>query len=247
MKSSFYIILIIASLFSFTTSNEKINNPQKNQITTINISHSAFNTLLNKYVTSTGDVNYKGFKSEEAELKSYIDHLKANYPKTSWLRNEQLSYWINLYNALTINLILEHYPIKSITKIDKAWDTKIILIDGKSYTLNDIENKVIRPTFQEPRIHFAVNCAAKSCPKLLNEAFTASKLEQQLQKQTIDFINNPQQNTLTSTHVTVSKIFEWYAPDFGNIPVFLNKYSKTKISQNAKVSYQEYQWGLNGY
>ena len=221
---------------------QKVTETEK--ITTV--SHAVFNSLLKKYVTSTGVVNYAGFKTEHSKLKGYINTLKANSPKASWTRNEKLAYWINIYNALTIDLLLNNYPLKSIMKIDKAWDKNVVTIDGKNYTLNTIENKVIRPTFKEPRIHFAVNCGAKSCPKLLNEAFTAGRLNAQLQKQTIAFINNTSQNELTENKVKISKIFEWYASDFGNITTFLAKYSKTTISPKAKVSYNEYNWDLNG-
>jgi hypothetical protein len=227
-----------------TTQTQKIERTNTTDKET-SVTHTSFNTLLTKYVTSEGVVNYKGLKTEQSKLKTYIASLQSNSPNSSWSRNEKLAYWINIYNALTINLLLDNYPIASITKINKAWDTQITTINGKSYTLNDIENKVIRPTFNEPRIHFAVNCGAKSCPKLLNQAFTADKLEGQLQKQTIAFINSTQ-NKLTVNKVQVSKIFEWYAADFGNIIIFLNKYSKTKINSNAKVSYLEYQWDLNG-
>lgn len=209
------------------------------------VDHSAYSSLLTKYVTTAGDVNYKGFKTDHGELKKYIDLLKENAPQTSWSRNEKLSYWINLYNALTINLILDNYPIESITKIDKAWDTQIVTIAGKGYTLNDIENKVIRPTFKEPRIHFAVNCAAKSCPKLLNEAFVPEKLEAQLEKQTKAFVNNATYNKVAANKVQVSKIFEWYAVDFGNLITYLNKYSIIKISSSAAIEYIAYDWQLN--
>jgi len=207
--------------------------------------HSSYNTLLKKYVTSEGAVNYNGIKSEAKVLSNYIETLKSNAPKSSWSRENKLAYWINLYNALTLNLIVKNYPLNSITDIDKAWDTPITTIAGKSYTLNNIENDLIRPTFKEPRIHFAVNCAAKSCPKLLNEAFVGSKLNAQLEKQTKAFINNHTYNKISSNSVQVSKIFEWYAVDFGNLVQYLNKYSNTKINSTAKVSYIEYNWQLN--
>ena len=211
------------------------------------VSHAAFNTLLVKHVSNSGVVNYKGFKNEQNKLKIYINTLSANSPQPSWTRNQKLAYWINFYNALTIDLLLTNYPITSIMNIDNAWDKKIITIDGESYTLNDIENKVIRPNFNEPRIHFAVNCGALSCPKLLNEAFVPEKLDAQLEKQTIAFINNTSQNKIDTDKVMISKIFEWYSSDFGNIIAFLNRYSKIKIEAKAKVSYLDYQWSLNGY
>jgi hypothetical protein len=269
MIKSFYTFMIATTIFSYSQAKENTiskNSPKTEPISELikdnkelptpelktnynqeaAISHSTFNTLLIKHVTKNGVVNYKGFKNDHSKLKTYINTLKNNSPKPSWSRNESLTYWINLYNALTIDLLLDNYPIQSITKIDKAWDTKILTIDSQDYTLNDIENKVIRPTFNEPRIHFAVNCGAKSCPKLLNEAFVAEKLESQLEKQTTSFINNSSQNVITASNAQISKIFEWYASDFGNIVYFLNKYSMTKINTDAKIGYLEYEWALNG-
>lgn len=248
MKKSIYTLFLCASVIAWSEINHTNSYPAntKEQTTTHSANHTVFNTLLQQYVTNEGFVNYKGFKGDHQKLKGYINSLEKNAPQSSWSKNEELAYWINLYNSLTIDLLLDKYPVTSITKIEKAWDTKITTIGGITYTLNDIENKVIRPKFNEPRIHFAVNCGAASCPKLLNEAFTADKLEGQLQNQTLAFINNPTENKLSANKIQLSKIFEWYAADFGNITVFLNKYSKTKINSTAKISYLEYNWDLNG-
>ena len=118
-------------------------------------------------------------------------------------------------------------------------------LGSKTLSLNDIENEIIRPTFKEPRIHFAVNCAAKSCPPLLNKAWTASNLEANLEKQTKAFINNSKYNTISSGSAQVSKIFEWYAVDFGDLRTYLNKYSNTKLSSSASINFAEYDWQLN--
>ena len=240
MKKSIYTIFTIifaAILISFIEKSQE-------DATTI---HDEYNQLLTRYVSKEGIVNYKEFKNEQQKLTQYIAKLKNTPPQDSWTSNEQLAYWINLYNSLTINLLLKNYPIESITKIDKAWDTKIVTIDNKDYTLNSIENEVIRPIFSEPRIHFAVNCGAKSCPKLLNEAFTAQKLESQLQRQAISFINNTSLNEINENKISISKIFEWYAVDFGSITTYINNYTTTKVKKDAEVSYLEYDWGLNGY
>ena len=237
MKKSIYTFFLTASVIAYSgingltcEGNETIQSTERKRI-----SHASVNSLLTKYVTDEGVVNYKGFKTEHNKLKTYITFLETHSPEVNWSKNEKLAYWINLYNSLTIDLLLDNYPIASITKIE-----------GKDYTLNEIENKIIRPIFNEPRIHFAVNCGAKSCPKLLNEAFTGDKLEAQLQKQTIAFINNSIENQLTTSSAQISKIFEWYAADFGEIVPFLNKYSDIKVKLNAKISYSEYNWQLNG-
>jgi hypothetical protein len=211
------------------------------------ISHFPLDAMLKRYVSSNGSVNYDGFKNDHSRLKAYLSELSHHTISDSWSRNEKLTYWINAYNAFTIDLILQNYPVKSIMDINggKAWDLKFIKLGDKTYSLNQIENEIIRPTFKEPRIHFAVNCAAQSCPKLMNGAFFADKLDAQLEKQTKAFVNNTTKNSISETSISVSKIFEWYSDDFGNLISFLNKYSDTKIKSNATISYMEYKWNLN--
>lgn len=208
--------------------------------------HSVFNSLLSSYV-SNGNVNYNGFKGSQAKLKTYISDLTTNAPAGDWSRNEKLAYWMNLYNAATINLILDNYPLKSIMDLDggKPWDTKRVTVDGKSYSLNDIEHKIIRPTFKDARIHFAVNCAAKSCPPISSTAFTGKNVNSELNRITKAFINSSA-NQISGSSMSISKIFEWYAEDFGNITEYINKYSSTKVSSGADVSYIDYDWALNG-
>ncbi|MFK7947007.1 MAG: DUF547 domain-containing protein [Saprospiraceae bacterium] len=211
-------------------------------------SHSAFNTLLGKYVTSSGTVNYAGFKSQKSALDSYLKDLEENPVQSSWSKNEKMAYWINLYNAATIKLIVDNYPTSSIKNINggKPWDKRWIKSGSKTYTLNEIENSVLRPQFKDARIHFAVNCAALSCPRLMNKAFTASNLNSLLEENTRWFINNSTFNEISEKKIQISKIFDWYSSDFGNIIDYLNKYSNTEIKSNAKVSYKEYEWKLNG-
>lgn len=210
-------------------------------------SHDAFNTLLKKYVNSSGEVNYAGFKKQKGDLEKYLKDLEENTVQNDWSRNEKMAYWINLYNAATIKLVLDHYPVSSIRDINAGnpWDKRWIKVGSKTYTLNEIENSILRPKFSDPRIHFAVNCAAKSCPRLMNQAFTASNLNKLLDENARWFINNATFNSITARSVKISKIFEWYSADFGNIIDYLNKYSKTTIKSNAKVSYEEYNWDLN--
>jgi hypothetical protein len=208
--------------------------------------HDLFNQLLKKYVKN-GKVNYSGIIKDKAQLETYLDQLRKSAPGKSWSRDEQLAYWINAYNAFTIKLIVDNYPVNSIMDISngKPWDVNWIKIGGKAYSLNDIENSIIRPQFKEPRIHFAVNCAAISCPPLASEAFTAVNLDALLEKQTRAFISNNKFNTIASSEVEISKIFEWYAGDFSNLISFLNKYSDQEINASAKVKFKEYDWTLN--
>lgn len=209
-------------------------------------SHTAWNTILQKHVTSSGKVNYSALKQSPAALNAYLETLSKTPPQANWSKKESLAYWINAYNAFTIKLIVDNYPVSSITKLHdgKAWDVKWINIGKKVYSLNNIENDIIRPTFKEPRIHFAVNCAAQSCPTLMNRAWTAANLEASFEVQTRKFVNNTRFNKITDKGAQLSKIFEWYAGDFDDLKTFINKYSTTKI-KTSSISYLDYNWGLN--
>ena len=208
-------------------------------------SHQAFDDLLRKHVSSAGKVNYAGFKQDQAKLTAYIKQLEGQPVESGWSKNKKLAFWINTYNANTISLILNNYPIKSITDLEggKPWDKKFVKADGKTLTLNNIENDIIRPTFKDARIHFAVNCAAKSCPPLMNKAWTESNLQSELEKRAKSFINNSKYNTISSGSATISKIFEWYAVDFGSLNDYLAKYSE--VNSSTQISYNEYDWSLN--
>lgn len=222
------------------------------------ISHEIWNNLLKKYVNDKGFVNYAGFKKDQKELKKYLDILSNNAPNEKWTQNEQLAYWINAYNAFTVQLILDNAD-KGLTSIkdigDKikipfintAWDIKFIKINGKVLDLNNIEHGIIRKKFNEPRIHFALVCAAKSCPPLRNEAFVAEKLDAQLDSQAIAFINDSFKNQVSKNSLKISKIFSWYGSDFkGNLIDWINKYAKTKANSDAQIKYLDYDWALNG-
>ena len=145
-------------------------------------------------------------------------------------------------------MILENYPLKSIRDIGEPWDIVFIKVGDKEYSLNDIEHNIIRKEFDEPRIHFALVCAAKSCPPLLNEAYSADKLDLQLQQQGEKFINNPKKNEIAMDNIKISKLFDWYKGDFTkneSLIDFLNGFAKTKISADAKIGFTDYDWGLN--
>ena len=208
-------------------------------------SHAAFDALLSKNVRADGKVNYKNFQADKVALDGYIKTLSDNVPQDSWSKNDKMAYWINAYNALTIKTIVSNYPLSKITDLDggKTWDVKRFTLGGKKMSLNDIENTILRP-MGDARIHFAINCAAKSCPPILNKAFTAANLNDLLEMRTKSFINSSA-NTLKTNEIKVSKVFDWYGKDFGNVAVFVGKYAKTKVAATAKVSFGEYDWQLN--
>ena len=209
--------------------------------------HQKWNDLLQKHVSENGNVDYKGFKKDQAALQSYLELLSKNLPEKSWTKNATLAYWINAYNAYTVKLILDNYPIKSIKKIDSPWDAAFINLGNKKYSLGQIEHKILRK-MNEPRIHFAINCASYSCPNLLNQAYTEKQLNNQLEAVAKSFINDKTKNTITANSIEISSIFDWFTGDFkkkGTLIDFLNKYSSVKINAKAKISYKEYNWNLN--
>ena len=208
--------------------------------------HSTWDAVLNKNVSSTGDVNYKAIKSNPTKLNSYLEQLTNAKPNKTWSKEEILAFYINAYNAFTVKLIIDNYPTKSIKDIKKPWDQKFITIDGKQLSLNNIEHDILRK-LDEPRIHFAINCASISCPKLLNKAFTANDLDNQLERVTKAFINSSE-NTITEKKIEISKLFTWFKGDFttnGTIVDYFNKYSDITIHKKAKIKFKDYNWNLN--
>jgi hypothetical protein len=209
--------------------------------------HEAFNTLLIANVSESGVVNYKGFIQNRKVLEDYISSLGKSLPAETWTKEDKLAYWMNAYNAMTIDLIIRNYPIKSIKDIKKPWDQRLWKLGENWYNLNEIEHQILRK-MAEPRIHFGINCASFSCPPLLNEAFSASKVNEQLNIVSFRFINDPQRNNISEMSVEISEIFSWFAKDFkkdGSLFEFLNKYSKVQIHPKAKKKYKKYDWTLN--
>jgi hypothetical protein len=209
--------------------------------------HSNFDQLLKKQVTKDGKVNYAAIKKDKETLSTYITNLNSNAPNDTWSKNDKFAYYMNAYNAMTIDLIISNYPTKSIKDIKDPWEQHNWKLDGKSVSLNEIEHEILRK-MNDPRIHIGINCASFSCPPLLNEAFTAEKVQQQLEKLAIQFVNDPKRNKITKDRVEVSKIFRWFKGDFtknGDLIDFLNKYSNIAIDEDARVRYMDYNWELN--
>jgi len=209
--------------------------------------HSMWSAILKENVTKNGNVNYPGIKAN-AGFEKYLTALTSAHPDASWSKNERLAYWINAYNAFTVKLINDNWPVKSIKDIGSPWKKKFITIEGNTYSLEDIEHNILRKKYDEPRIHFAINCASFSCPKLLNVAFTSDGIDGQLDKVTRSFINDSARNKITADSVEVSKIFDWFKGDFtknGSLKDYINKYSTTKIGDNQKIGHLSYNWNLN--
>jgi Protein of unknown function, DUF547 len=241
MKKIPFIVALIAFLITSVSAQNAVEKTTKKT----GLDHSVWNDLLKKHVSATGKVNYKGFKTDLELLDTYMRSLNENAPSENATKEERLAYWINAYNAVTVRLIVANYPLTSITKLDagKPWGVKRYSNGGKKISLNDIENNILRP-MGDARIHFALNCAAKSCPPLLNEAFTAENVNKLLEQRTKQFINSSR-TVIEKDEIKVSKIFDWYGKDFGNVVDFVNKYAKTKAPKTAKVTYLDYDWNLN--
>jgi hypothetical protein len=215
------------------------------------IDHSAWDAQLKKYVQSNGKVNYKAWKNDREGLHKYCEYLSANEPKKGTSPAARKAYWMNVYNAFTIKLVLEHYPVKSINDIGgliKPWDIKFFKIGNKVLDLNFVEHKILRVQFNDPRIHVGINCASISCPRLSNIAFTESNVDAELEKLMKEFVNDPSKNRITSDKMELSEIFNWFESDFTkkqSLIDYLNKYSSVKINKSATKTHLPYNWNLN--
>ena len=208
--------------------------------------HHRWNNQLQEFVSETGLVNYKAWKKNQNSLDAYINTLSNNPPRDGASKNYKLAYWINAYNSLTIKLILENYPLKSIKEIESPWNIKCFNMEGNNYSLGEIEHKILRK-MGESRIHFAINCASISCPKLLNKAYQEKKIESQLVSATSSFLLDPSKNVLTNKKLSLSKIFFWFKKDFGSKKErldFIKKYSNLKFDKPI-INYLDYDWSLN--
>lgn len=226
---------------------DKDDAMEKDNTTPEAFDHNLWNTLLQSHVSDAGNVDYKAFKSDASKLRAYIDLLSTNMPNDGWSREDKLAYWINAYNALTVDLIIRNYPLNSIKDIKNPWDQRLWKLGEKWYNLNEIEHQILRK-MDEPRIHFAIVCASFSCPKLQNTSFTASNLEGQLTDATKTFLADNNRNNISANSLQLSKIFKWFSKDFktnGSVIDFIDLYTDVDISPNAKKTYKTYNWDLN--
>ena len=213
---------------------------------------SIFDSLLQKNVDKTGRVDYQSLKNNETLLDNYLAYIQNNEPTKDWSSNKKKAFWINTYNAYTIKIILNNYPLKSIRdiKIDgkTAWKIPFVKIGQKRYTLDQIEHKILRKKFNDPRIHVGINCASVSCPRLWNFAFTEDNIASSLDNLMKVFINDTTRNKISKNNVALSEIFNWFSKDFiknGTIINYLNTYAAIKISEKASIKYLTYDWSLN--
>lgn len=228
------------------------------------LNHAPWDRFLATYVTiddhGAARVRYGDVTTADRDaLNQYISKL-SKAPLSRMPRDRQRAFWINLYNALTVDLVLDHYPVKSIRKIKPGflpvgpWDMELITVEGRRLTLNDIEHRILRPLWQDPRIHYALNCAAAGCPNLQRQAFTADNTEALLEAGALAFINDPRGVEFDRRgRLTVSKIYAWFKEDFGGtvdgVLDHLRHYAGPELSERLadtrRIARYRYDWPLN--
>ena len=230
------------------------------------VEHEVFDAFLKRYVddahpSGINHVRYGDVSAESREeLAAYVRSLEA-VAIDGLARDEQKAYWINLYNALTLTIILDHYPVESIRDIDISpglfadgpWGAKLVTIEEEKVSLDDIEHRILRPIWKDPRLHYAVNCASIGCPNLQAEAFTAANTERLLEKGAADYVNHPRGAGKEGGKLTLSSIYNWFKADFGGtregVVEHLRRYAREPLRSEleafaGKVKYR-YDWGLN--
>ncbi|MEM8774337.1 MAG: DUF547 domain-containing protein [Pseudomonadota bacterium] len=227
------------------------------------VDHSAWTKLLGKYVKrDSSGLNRFGYAkvsaADKAALDAYIQSLEK-VKITDRSRAVQKAYWLNLYNAVTVDLILDNYPVRSIRDIKSGlisigpWGKELVTVESTDLTLDNIEHNILRPIWKDPRIHYGVNCASVGCPNLHTKAFTARNTEKLLDQLARDYVNNPRGLSISGDRVTVSKIYKWFAYDFGNseegVLNHLAQYAtpdrRAALERVGSISKSKYDWALN--
>lgn len=239
---------------------------QRDNASAMTIDHGLWAGLLTAYLKPSPDgINRFAYgkvsKSARKDLKTYLDALsKAQVSKLA--EREQRAFWANLYNALTIEVILDHYPVKSIRDISISpglfaigpWGKKLIEVEGRSLSLDDIEHKILRKVWKDPRVHYSVNCASIGCPNLPAEPFTGAKLEKMLDDGARAYVNHPRGVSVDDRgRVKASRIYDWFSEDFGasdaNVLAHLRQYAaaplRAKLEQAKSIASYDYDWSLN--
>lgn len=213
--------------------------------------YASYDAILKGHVTN-GVVDYRAIKAAPTALNGYLAELATVSEREfkTWTESQQIAFLVNLYNAATLKLIVEHYPVKSIKDIGGVfkgpWNQKVVRLFGKAITLNNLEHDIIRKQFKEPRIHMALVCAAKGCPPLRSEAYTAEKLDAQLDDQSRTYLAGPRGLRIDRANgaAHISAIFKWYGEDFESVLDFVDKYSGQSV-KGLKLRYLDYDWSLN--
>ncbi len=254
----FLLILSVCSVFFLYHYRVEADSRTQQSMEDAAFSHKLFDEVLQEHVDEKGQVNYTKLKANPEKFEAYLDLLAVAKP-AEWSYNEQLTFWINAYNALVIKGVVDHYPITSVRKVklfNGFFSRLKFQAAGKTYTLDQIEHGILRVEFPDPRVHFAIVCASSSCPPLGNRAFSAETLEEHLESVTLNFIRNPAQVRINRAKRTVhlSKIFKWYKDDFkigyDGVVDFLADYLPPEdgeylLSTEVKLRHLDYDWTLN--
>lgn len=229
------------------------------------IDHSAWASFLSTYVNRSPDginrVDYGDVTDADRDsLNAYIDSMQS-LTISGYSRPEQFAYWVNLYNAVTVDIILDHYPVNSIRdiKLSKGllskgpWSKKLLDIEGKELSLNDIEHRILRPIWRDPRIHYAVNCASIGCPNLMAEPYTAENTERLLDRGAEDYVNHSRGVRIDNGRLDVSSIYAWFESDFGGSDAgvidHIKRYAEPALAKSLHgingISGDDYDWSLN--
>jgi hypothetical protein len=255
MKTLAQLLIVIAIISATATAHAE--------------SHRLFTALLSDHVHN-GWVNYSDLR-KDSRLNEYLTQLADTDPAKLTTKNDKLAFWINAYNAYTLKIICDNYPVESINDLHwggliigtvlkkTVWDRDFVLINHTKTTLNAIEHEIIRPLFGEPRAHFALVCASKSCPPLRSEAYEGDHLDEQLDEQAKRFLSDSTKNWYDSRkkEAHISKIFSWFSGDFGKDDIailnFIGRFLQGELGpallahpENWSITYTEYDWHLNG-
>jgi hypothetical protein len=236
-----------------------------------NDSDAAYDALLSRYVKASPDgvnrVDYAGWRAvaaDRAALDGYIAELSARRP-SAMTREEAFAFWGNLYNAVTLKVVLDRYPVASIRDIKSdswfdpkayagPWRQSRVTVEGRKLSLDDIEHSIMRPTFKDPRVHYVVNCASYGCPNLMNRAWRAGTLEADLDAAARAFVNHPRGvSALPSGALKVSSIYKWFIEDFGGNDAgliahfrnFANPDLQSRLATASRIAEDDYDWSLN--
>ena len=228
------------------------------------IDFAAWNEFLARYLVVGEDginrVAYGRVLPADHEALSLQVAALAGLPITAYRRAEQQAYWLNLYNALTVRVVLDHYPVASIRDIKPGgplsfgpWSKKLLHIEGEEVSLDDIEHRILRPFWHDPRLHYALNCASLGCPNLRPRAFAAAAMDVTLDDAARAYVNHPRGARVAGGGLFVSSIYRWYAPDFGGsdaaIIAHLRRYAAPPLSAAlapiTAIAGDQYDWSLN--
>ena len=212
------------------------------------VDYNIWNSLLSMYVNINGLVDYNSLDKSEPELDKFLEILSTTKIDNTWSNNDKMAYWINVYNAFTIKLVLKNYPIDSIKDLSNPWGKEFFKINGVLMSLGHVEHKILRK-FNDPRIHFAINCASLSCPRIIRIPYKGKNVDRLLERQTLEYLNNKKVNIITDDTYQLSKLFSWFKKDFKleeqSLIDFVNKYSEIKISNQKNKGFLKYNWKLN--